>query len=610
MSGRKAKIESKELTSHQNRYDSGSFEIISDPSDQEVSLIWTDIKYQAGDLEILKGVSGISRPREVTAIMGTSGSGKTTLLSILSNQIFPNRKNKISGTVKLNDKLTNELDFMSYVKYVMQEDILLPTLSPRETLTFSARLKVGGSSESICNLVDNMLEKLKISEVSDNLIGNEIIKGISGGEKRRLCIGLELISDPSVVILDEPTSGLDSYTAKLVVSLLKHLASEGKTILLTIHQPSEEIFEMIDTLILMARGSFVYQGPAEEARNHFDGLGFVCGDHTPPPDHFMRILHIKNTKSLTADEEKRLETFISSYQELQLKLNFAFNGLSPVYSICEFKPSLKEVFAICLKRSFLNAKRNPMLFAVKVVQALVMGTILSLLFRDLGYSRTQVQNRRGMLFYITINTGMFGVMANTITFPVERPVMIKEYKENLYSIFPYFMSKFIAELPMVLTFTFIYSTMIYFSTDLNLKSASHFFNFFGILFLVHLCGLSLGNFAGAVSSNFEAATMMGPTLVGPLVLFGGFFSNTNSLSTAFDWIKFISPFSRGYEAFVINEFRDLDYDRKDYNGTTPLSELGFSGEIWHKCGAMIIIVVGASVLALTAMKILAEKAKR
>ena len=599
------------VASNNNRVDSESYEIIQTPyNNQEVSLYWEDIRFQVGELEILKGVTGISRPREVTAIMGSSGSGKTSLLSILSNQIFPNKKNIISGTIKLNDKLIKEVDFQSYVKYVMQQDILLPTLTPRESLRFAARLKVGGSTHSINQLVDELLEKLKISNVAENLIGNEYIKGLSGGEKKRLCIGMEMVSDSPVLILDEPTSGLDSHTAKLVIALLKASANEGKTILMTIHQPSEDIYEMIDTLILMASGNFIYQGPQNDARTHFDNLGYICQEHTPPPDHFMRILHIKNTQKLNKDEETRINLFISTYNSKATKIDLKHSTKEIPYTISNYKASLPNVLKICVERSFHNAKRNPMLFAVKMMQAVVMGTILALLFRDLGYGRTQVANRKGLLFFINVNVTFFGVIGNCLTFPVERPIMIKDYKEGLYGIIPYFFSKLVAELPVVFMFSLIYSLLCYFATDLNLESADKYFSFFGILFITHLCGMSIGNFAGSVSVDFEAANVFSSAFAAPLMLFGGFFSNTNSLSTAFEWIKYFSPFSRGYEAFILNEFEDLPYDKSDFSPSSPIEELGFHGEIWHKCGAMLLIILGCCILSLISMKILAEREKR
>ena len=598
-------------TSNHLPNDSESYEIIQNPQKKlEVTMHWQDICFKAGNLEILKGVTGISRPRELTAIMGSSGSGKTSLLSILSNQIFPNKKNLITGTVRLNEKLIKDVDFQSYVKYVMQQDIVLPTLTPRESLTFAARLKVGGTAESINDLVDEILEKLKISNVSDNLIGNEQIKGISGGEKKRLCIGIEMISDPPVIILDEPTSGLDSYTAKIIIALLKETASEGKTILMTIHQPSEDIYEMIDSLILMASGNFIYQGPQIQARVHFDNLGFVCHEHTPPPDHFMRILHIKNTKNLSKDEEKRINLFITSYKSTENNIDFSYSSKPIPYFQSNFKPSLFEVFSICLKRSFMNARRNPMLFAVKIVQAIFMGTILALLFRDLGYGRTQVVNRKGLLYFITTNIVMTGALANCLTFPIERPIMIKDYKEGLYGVVPYFLSKIIAELPMIILITLLYSLICYFATDLNLESADKFFTFYGILFLLSLSGMSIGNFSGSISVDFEAATVFSPVFSAPFMLFGGFFSNTNSLSVAFEWIKYISPFSQGYEAFILNEFEGLPYDKEDFKDASPIEELGFSGEIWHKCGILLLIILVECVLALISLKILAEKAKR
>lgn len=590
---------------YSNNADSESYEIIPTGQPLEAYLDWKDIVFKASGVEILKGVTGQARPKEILAIMGSSGSGKTSLLSILSNQIFPNRKNIISGSVTLNGVLIKTINYQTFTKYVMQQDILLPTLTPRESLRFAARLKVGGSAKEVQEKVEEVLSNLKLLKAADNIIGNEFIKGLSGGEKKRLSIGLEMIANPLVLILDEPTSGLDSYTSKIVIGLLKAAANSGKTIIMTIHQPSEEIYEMIDRLILMVSGHFVYQGLAKDAKGHFDNLGYVCGERSPPPDHFMRILHLKNSREPTKEEKEKVDLFIGAYSTQESKIDYIQKFDKLPNTLTNFQAGLFETIKICLKKSFLNSSRNPMLFQVKIMQAITIGTILALLFRDLGYGRTQVENRKGLLFFITVNVVMFGAIANCVTFPVERPLFLKDYKEKLYGVVPYYLSKLVAELPVVFLFTFFYSVISYFATDLNVETADHFFVFFGILFLAHLGGIGIGNFAGSVSMNYDAANVFGPTFSAPLMFFGGFFSKSSSLTTAFEWVQYISPFSQAYEAFIINEFTDLPIDENDFQDGGPIEDLGFDGEIWEKVGNLLLIILGCILLTLTSLKIIA-----
>ena len=249
--------------------------------------------------------------------MGSSGSGKTSLLSILSNQIIPQRSIQISGKVEVNQVDIKTFDFSSYARYVMQQDILMPTLTVKEALIFAATLKIKGTKQFIESRVDSIMKDLKLTKIADSIIGNELIKGISGGEKKRVCIGIELISEPQILILDEPTSGLDSFTADLVIDLLKSQAKKGKTIVLTIHQPSSSIYKAFDRLLLLVEGNVIYQGAAQDSVNYFASIGYECPNLTNPPDYFIRIMYIVNRYVLTEKEKKTLHLFTTSYNSLE-----------------------------------------------------------------------------------------------------------------------------------------------------------------------------------------------------------------------------------------------------------------------------------------------------
>lgn len=170
---------------------------------------------------IVKNATGYAHPGQTLYIMGSSGAGKTSLLNILSDRISLRGGAKVSGTVKINDSLvlTNKV-FGSFGAYVMQDDILYTYFTPREALTFAARLKLRGTQKKKEQRVEELLEELGLSNVADTLIGSVKHKTISGGERKRTAIGVELITDPSLLLLDEPTSGLDSFKALQIVKLL------------------------------------------------------------------------------------------------------------------------------------------------------------------------------------------------------------------------------------------------------------------------------------------------------------------------------------------------------------------------------------------------------
>jgi ABC-type multidrug transport system ATPase subunit len=186
---------------------------------------------------IVKGCSGFASPGIATYIMGSSGAGKTSLLNILSDRVALINKATLSGTITFNDDIpVNQETFARYAAYVMQDDILFSHFTVVEALTFSARLKLQTTHEEQDADVIRIIQELGLFHVKDSQIGDIRRKILSGGERKRTSIGVELVSDPSLIMLDEPTSGLDSFKARSICKLLHDLArKKGRTIVSTIH---------------------------------------------------------------------------------------------------------------------------------------------------------------------------------------------------------------------------------------------------------------------------------------------------------------------------------------------------------------------------------------
>jgi len=217
--------------------------------------------------------------------------------------------------------------FSKFAGYVMQNDILLDTMTPRgilffvylfsfilrlETFQFAANLRLHAPAKEKKQKVEQLIRSLKLERAADTYVGGIFSKGISGGERKRTSIGLELMTDPSVLMLDEPTSGLDSCTASVLIGLLRSLAlKEGKTIIFTIHQPSSDIFFMFDNLMILAKGKLIYQGPTQShiAVDYFASFGYSCPEYSNPADYFIGIAH-----SNSADDEK-FQVMYQKYDE-------------------------------------------------------------------------------------------------------------------------------------------------------------------------------------------------------------------------------------------------------------------------------------------------------
>ncbi|KAM5558749.1 ABC transporter G family member 15-like [Rosa sericea] len=247
---------------------------------------------------LLNGVTGYAQPNRIMALMGPSGSGKSTLLDALAGRLPANVR--MCGDVILNGnkRSINSTD----ISYVTQEDIFLGSLTVRETLTYSAYLRLPSkmTKQEKNVVVEETLTKMGLQDCAETHIGNWHLRGISNGEKRRLSICIEILTQPHVLLLDEPTSGLDSASSFFVIWALRNIAQDGRIVICSIHQPSSDIFNLFNDLVLIAGGETVYFGEALKAVKFFSDAGFPCSTRKNPPEHYIRCISSDFDKVITA----------------------------------------------------------------------------------------------------------------------------------------------------------------------------------------------------------------------------------------------------------------------------------------------------------------------
>ncbi|KAL3693457.1 hypothetical protein R1sor_007108 [Riccia sorocarpa] len=256
----------------------------------ELSFLDLSLFLKGSGKRILSHVSGKFSPCRVTAVMGPSGAGKTTFLNALAGKYTGSR---IEGHVLINGQPGSIQSYKKIIGFVPQDDIVHGSLTVEENLWFSAkyRLPMGLAKPDRVLIVERIINTLGLSHIRDSLVGTVEKRGISGGQRKRVNVAMELVIEPSLLILDEPTSGLDSTSSRLVLQALRREALWGVNVAVVLHQPSYGLFRMFDDVMFLAKGGWtVYLGPVDEVESYFAALGFKVPDRINPPDYFMDVL--------------------------------------------------------------------------------------------------------------------------------------------------------------------------------------------------------------------------------------------------------------------------------------------------------------------------------
>ncbi|KAL6534170.1 hypothetical protein OROHE_013095 [Orobanche hederae] len=253
---------------------------------------------------LMRRVTGKILPGRISAVMGPSGAGKTTFLSAVAGKI---RGCIITGSILINGKPDSIHCYNKIVGFVPQDDIVHGNLTVEENLHFSARCRLSADMPKADKVlvVERVIESLGLQAVRDSLVGTVEKRGISGGQRKRVNVGLEMVMEPSLLILDEPTSGLDSSSSNLLIKALRREALEGVNICMVVHQPSYTLYKMFDDLILLAKGGLtVYHGPVKKVEEYFASFGITVPERVNPPDHFIDILEgiVKPSAGLTVEQ--------------------------------------------------------------------------------------------------------------------------------------------------------------------------------------------------------------------------------------------------------------------------------------------------------------------
>ncbi|XP_027170114.1 ABC transporter G family member 10-like [Coffea eugenioides] len=501
---------------------------------------------------ILKNVNCEAKPREITAIAGSSGAGKTTLLEILGGVIVPSR---VSGHVLVNDQPLNVTHFRRMSGYVTQDEALFPLLTVEETIRYSARLRLRVGREVAKKRVQELLKELGLDHVADVRIGSESGRGISGGEKRRVSIGVDLVHDPAVVLIDEPTSGLDSASALHVMLLLKSMAkNQGKTILLSIHQPGYRILELFDKAILLSNGICLHDGTLHCLEERLVSTGHFIPHHVNVLEFAIEVsdsLHVEETDIETGESEH----------------NTNLDSNSPVISNVEekhisYSNSMFKEILILTQRFSENIFRTKQLFAARTIQALVAGILIGTIFLN-AYNnpkRSDVQTQFGFFaFSLT-----FLLSSTTEALPIflqERRILMRETSRGAYRLSSYIIANTIVFLPFLLLVALLYTTPVYWLVGLR-RDIDGFLYFSLVAWMVVLMSNSFVACFSALVPNFISGMSLIAGIIGAFFLFSGYFIPKENTPECWVFMHYLSLFKYPFESFLINQFGGDEGRRK------------------------------------------------
>ncbi|CAI5737035.1 unnamed protein product [Peronospora destructor] len=602
---------------------------------------------------ILHKISGSVSRGQVLGLLGPSGSGKTTLLNALA--AVENGLSQFTGELLLDSKRLSN-GYRRIAAYVQQDDLLYSTLTVRECISYSAQLRLRATlSDEVKNaMVDRVIAELNLSHIANSRIGSaggsSGQRGISGGERRRVSIGMELVTSPQILILDEPTSGLDSSSAHSVVQLVKDLAGHGRIVVLSIHQPSARSFMLLDKIMLLGKGKLLYSGAPVESKKYFQDLGFKCPEHENIADFILDIA--SDTRNIPMNSLSRstigspmtqAETSPFLKEDLSLDTPRSENSLAllveketpkepstlgkkPVTDGRSRSPpplsnsatrtdaigsdvktpshSVLIEIRVLFARTALNIVRHRSLLVLHIALSFSLALFGGLIFNHVTNDLAGFQNRMGAFYFILTFFG-FASMSSMDLFISERPIFLREAGAMYYGAFSYFLAK--ATLDTLLLRVLpasLFASIFYWIMGLQ-ASTARFLLFSLTLVLFNVAAGAICLLVGVLSRRVGSANLIATVVLLVMLLFGGFLLNLQTMPTSVGWLKHLSIFSYAFEILMTNELKGLilKFDAPGYPavpvyGEVYLKTLGMDyANRYYDVVALALIAVSLQVLA-------------
>ncbi|XVF47913.1 hypothetical protein PTKIN_Ptkin03bG0148200 [Pterospermum kingtungense] len=519
-------------------------------------------------LELLKGVSGTFRPGVLTALMGVSGAGKTTLMDVLAGR---KTGGYIEGNITISGYPKKQETFARISGYCEQTDIHSPHVTVYESLLFSAwlRLPPEVNAKTRMMFIEEVLELVELTSIRKAIVGLPGVNGLSIEQRKRLTIAVELVSNPSIIFMDEPTSGLDARAAAIVMRTVRNTVDTGRTVVCTIHQPSIDIFDAFDELLLMKRGGEeLYVGPLGSHSCHlikyFEEINAIpkLKDGYNPATWMLEI-------TSAAQEEILGVNFTNIYNNSELyrrnkalikELSTPSPGSQDIYFQTRYSQPFFIQCMACLWKQHWSYWRNPPYTAVRFISTTFIAILLGTIFWDLGSKRTRRQdilNAMGSMYGAVMFLGFQNVASVQPVVAVERTVFYRETAAGMYSALPYAFGQLVIELPYTLIQSIIYGVIVY--TMIGYEWTTYkFFWFLFFMYFTLLYYTFYGMMSVAVTPNFNIAAIVSTFLFRVWNLFSGFIIPRTRIPIWWRWFYWACPMAWTLYGLIASQYGDIE----------------------------------------------------
>ncbi|XP_017032891.1 ATP-binding cassette subfamily G member 4 isoform X1 [Drosophila kikkawai] len=501
---------------------------------QALELHFSQVSYSLsgstkGPGQILNEATGVFKSGRLTAILGPSGAGKSTLLNALAG--FKLRG--VSGQILLNGRPRDMSTFRKMSAYIAQDFVMLNLLTVEETLRISVNLKMLSStpSQEKRRIIDEILDILQLQSCRRTLV-----KNLSGGEHKRLSIGIELVTNPPIMFFDEPTSGLDCVASYQVICHLQRLAHDGRIVVCVVHQPGSRLFQLFDDVVVLAHGEVLYAGEQREMLNTFASSGYICPQYYNPADFALEVCSQSSTVErceslITQNKEYHCNT--SNVVKLQVDEETAL--ISVHRESCDFahlrgkeQVGFWVQLRVLLHRHLRSMSRDLFAVQMRLLMHVVVALLLGVVYWQIGADAEKIVSNVSCLFFVILFVFAGNAMPSILLCMQDSAVFLREYYNGWYSLRAYYLSKVLADLPLQLTCPTMFISIGYFMT--GQPSELHRF---AMCWVICVLTAFIGHFIGVIAGSLfsmQLAIFLVPSATIPFLLFSGFFIRLNELS--------------------------------------------------------------------------------